>query len=228
MRRPRACAALPQPAAWACCATPLTRPSSSVAWGRPVWKVPATGFLRWARGSLQFDPRQTQYDNGRAGPPPGVDSNVLRRFDGVLLPALVPGAGTLRGVCELRRLVGRCARPAAGTCQYCGRAFCGDHGVLLDDGQETCSRSRCQRKRVDLERHLRYKAFVRGRNAGGQCGVPSCEMRPSGQCSRCRGFFCGRHLLDRHVSVRQGRAWVQQPASMCDHCWRRRPLWSQL
>lgn len=178
--------------------------------------------------SLSFDPRQTQYDNGRAGPVPGVSSNSWGRFDGVLLPALVPGAGTLRGACELRRLVGRCARPAVGTCQYCGRAFCGDHGILLDDGQEICGRSRCQRKRVDLERHLRYKAFVRERNAGGQCGVPGCETRPSGQCSRCRGFFCGRHLLNRHVSVRQGRTWVQHPASMCDHCWRRRPLWSQL
>jgi len=134
----------------------------------------------------------------------------------------------VRQVCELRRLVGRCGRPVAGTCQYCGRAFCSGHGALLGDGQEICSRSRCQHKRVDLERHLLYKAFVRERNAGGRCGMPGCESGPSGQCSRCRGFYCGRHLADRHVSVRQGRAWVQQPASMCDHCWQRRPLWSQL
>lgn len=196
--------------------------------GRRGWKPPATGLRNVVRGSPSFDRRQTRYDNGTVGPEPGVGSNALGRFHGVLLPALVPGAVTLRGVCELRRLIRRCARPAAGACQYCGRAFCGGHGVLLDDGQEICGRSRCQRKRVDLERHLRYKAFVRERNAGGQCGVPGCETRLSGQCSRCHGFFCGRHLLDRHVSVRQGRAWVQRPASMCDHCWRRRPLWSQL
>jgi len=139
-----------------------------------------------------------------------------------------PKGSTLRGACELKRLVRRCTRPAAGTCQYCGRAFCSDHGVVLDDGQEICSRSRCQRKRVDLEKHLRYKAFVRHRNVERQCGVPGCQATPAGQCSRCRGFFCSRHLGNRDMWVREGRAWARLPASMCEHCWRRRPLWSQV
>jgi hypothetical protein len=134
----------------------------------------------------------------------------------------------VKGACELKGLVRQCRRPAAGVCQYCGRAFCADHGLLLDDGQEICSRSRCQNKRVDLERHLLYKAMARRRNAAGQCGVPGCQSRPGGQCSRCRNFFCGRHLASRDMSVREGRVWVRLPASMCDHCWRRRPLWSQV
>jgi hypothetical protein len=98
----------------------------------------------------------------------------------------------------------------------------------MEDGQEICGRSRCQRKRVDLEGHLRYKAVVRRRNADNQCGLPGCQAGPGGQCSRCRGFFCNRHLADHDLWAREGRAWVRLPASMCEHCWRRRPLWSQL
>jgi hypothetical protein len=165
---------------------------------------------------------------------PGFGSGLRPRlqsgghFDGTLLLASALEGGVLRGACELRRLVRRCTRPAAGTCQYCGRAFCSDHGILVDDGQEICGRSRCQRKRIDLERHLRYKAVVRQRNTDNQCGVPGCQTRPGGQCSRCRGFFCGRHLANHDLWVREGRAWVRLPASMCEHCWRRSPLWSQL
>ena len=193
-----------------------------------------------ARRRPSFDLRETQYENGSTrmgtrrgtGPVPaqgfGHASNVRGHFDGALLPASALEGGVLRGACELRRLVRRCTRPAAGTCQYCGRAFCGDHGILMDGGQEICGRSRCQRKRIDLERHLRYKAVVRQRNTENQCGVPGCQTRPGGQCSRCRGFFCDRHLANRDLSVREGRAWVRLPASMCEHCWRRRPLWSQL
>jgi hypothetical protein len=121
------------------------------------------------------------------------------RFDRALLLASALEGSILRGTCDLRRLVRRCRRPAAGTCQYCGRAFCSDHGILVDDGQEICGRSRCQRKRIDLERHLRYKAVVRQQNADGRCWVPGCQTRPGGQCSRCRGFFCGRHLANRDL-----------------------------
>jgi hypothetical protein len=187
-----------------------------------------------------FDLRERQDENGSArmgarpgtGPDPplgcGHASNGRGHFDGALLLASALEGGVLRGACELRRLVRRCTRPAAGTCQYCGRAFCSDHGILVDDGQEICGRSRCQHKRVDLEKHLRYKAVVRQRNADGQCGVPGCQTRPGGQCSRCRAFFCDRHLADHDLWVREGRVWVRFPASMCEHCWRRRPLWSQL
>jgi hypothetical protein len=187
-----------------------------------------------------FDLRETQYENGSArmdarlgtGPVPALGcghvSNGRGHFDGALLPASALEGGVLRGACELRRLVRRCTRPAAGTCQYCGRAFCSDHGILVDDGQEICGRSRCQRKRIDLEKHLRYKAVVRQRNADSQCGVPGCQTGPGGQCSRCRAFFCHRHLADHDLWVREGRVWVRFPASMCEHCWRRHPLWSQL
>lgn len=158
------------------------------------------------------------------GPASETETTVVRRYP----RSATVEEGTLSGACELKRFARRCAHPAAGTCQYCGRAFCSDHGLVLDDGQEICSRPRCQRKRVDLERHLRYKAFVRQRNAERQCGVPRCQAVPAGQCSRCRGFFCGRHLDNRDMQVREGRVWVRLPASMCEHCWRRRPLWSQL
>ena len=158
----------------------------------------------------------------------GHASNGRVHFDGALLLASALEGGVLRGACELRRLVRRCTRPAAGTCQYCGRAFCSHHGILTDDGQEVCGRARCQRKRIDLEKHLRYKAVVRQRNADSRCGVPGCQTRPGGQCSRCRGFFCGRHLANHDLWVREGRAWIRLPASMCEHCRRRRPLWSQL
>jgi len=161
-----------------------------------------------------------------SGPRPSVRNRDGSDATPPATPA--PGGSTVRGACELKRFARRCARPSAGTCQYCGRAFCSDHGVILDDGQEICSRSRCQRKRIDLEKHLRYKAFVRQRNVERQCGVPACQSTPTGQCSRCRGFFCSRHLANRDMQVREGRAWARHPASMCEHCWRRRPLWSQL
>ncbi len=190
--------------------------------------LPAVCRVARADRSVSFDQWDPHPDNGAGGSLPGVPSVMAGRVCGASVSDAVPGGDMLRGACELRRLFRRCARPPVGTCQYCGRVFCGDHGVLLDDGQEICTRSRCQHKRVDLERHLRYKAFARERNVSGQCGVPGCEARPSGQCSRCRALYCDRHLANRHVAVRQGRVWVRHPASMCNHCWRRRPLWSQI
>lgn len=131
-------------------------------------------------------------------------------------------------LCRVRRGFWPCKQTAIATCQYCGRPFCERHGVTLEDGQEICSRDRCQRKREDLERHLIYKREVARRNAQGLCGHLSCGSAFGGQCSKCRGFFCARHLESRDDLVRRGSQRVRQRTSMCLHCWSRRSLWSRL
>jgi hypothetical protein len=115
-----------------------------------------------------------------------------------------------------------------GTCQYCGRAFCAGHGERENDGQEVCARKRCRQKKADVALHLEYKARVARRNAAGLCGQEGCETRYGGQCSKCKGFFCMAHVAPREETVRKGLATVSRMAAMCDHCWRRRPLWSRM
>jgi predicted nucleic acid binding AN1-type Zn finger protein len=130
--------------------------------------------------------------------------------------------------CQVRRGFRPCKQTAIATCQYCGRPFCDQHGVILEDGQEICSRDRCQRKKEDLERHLIYKREVARRNAQGLCGHLSCQSAFRGQCSKCRGYFCARHLESRDDLVRRDSQQIRQRTSMCLHCWSRRSLWSKL
>jgi hypothetical protein len=115
-----------------------------------------------------------------------------------------------------------------GRCIYCGRAFCGDHGELRDEGQEICSRKNCVAKRDDLVIHLHYVALVNRDNDAGVCGQRGCDEKPEGECGRCRGFFCTRHLDTREETVNRGRARVSQMATMCLHCWARRPIWTRM
>lgn len=136
--------------------------------------------------------------------------------------------GVAASTCEMKSgLFGGCRGAAVAVCQYCGRSFCEAHGVRLEDGQEICARKRCQEKRSDLARHLAYKEAVAERNRQGLCGVAECHTRYGGQCSKCHGFYCLRHLQERQELVRKGMTTVARPASMCDHCWKRRPLWSR-
>ena len=121
-----------------------------------------------------------------------------------------------------------CKGQPVGLCIYCGRAFCAAHGEVQSGGQEICSRKNCLAKRDDLVIHLHYVAVVQGFNESGACGQPGCHERPDGQCGRCRAYYCGRHLDTREETVSQGRGRISQMASMCPHCWQRRPIWTRM
>lgn len=134
----------------------------------------------------------------------------------------------MRRQCEVgRRWFSRCSAPAVGSCQYCGRAFCAQHGTLEDEYQEICNRPICREKQADVRDHLAYKQEAWERNQGLRCGHPDCLQRPSGQCSRCRLLFCESHLLERLETVRQGFSQITRPVSVCEHCAARLRLWSR-
>ncbi len=126
--------------------------------------------------------------------------------------------------CEISRLLRPCGRKGIAICQYCGRSFCAEHGDRLEDGQEICRRRVCMRKREDLTRHLAYSDEVSERNESERCGAGECGARPQGQCTKCRGLFCFTHVSQRKVEVRDGS--VAQ-GSVCQHCHKRRKLWSR-
>ena len=121
-----------------------------------------------------------------------------------------------------------CKQRPVGLCIYCGRAFCGDHGELRDQGEEICSRKNCIAKRDDLVTHLEYRALVVAQNQQtGTCGIPGCSHKPDGQCARCRAYFCLGHLDTREETVGTGYQQIRQMATMCAHCWDRRPIWTR-
>ncbi len=128
-------------------------------------------------------------------------------------------------ICQLRHNVFSCRTEAAASCQYCGRSFCRSHGVVLADGQEVCNRKFCVAKRIDLEMHLAYCRDVEARNAAGRCGVEGCDAAPGGRCARCKGSYCSRHVEGHDDTVLVNRVRVQRSASLCRHCWVRRPIW---
>lgn len=128
-------------------------------------------------------------------------------------------------ICQLKRRFRTCGAGAAGLCQYCNRLFCDDHGVVQDDRQEICTRRFCQDKRRDLIRHLEYKEAVESRNERRLCGIESCSRILGGRCARCDGYFCGRHVEPREEMYLQNRVRMRRMASLCHHCWARRPIW---
>jgi hypothetical protein len=127
--------------------------------------------------------------------------------------------------CELKTGLFKCGQEAVGLCQYCGRLFCDRHSELLEELQEVCSRKPCVAKRQDLVRHLAYKDAVSARNEQQQCGIEGCSRGFSGQCTRCKGYFCGHHVEVRQETVLQNRVRVPRRATLCQHCWDRRPIW---
>ena len=127
--------------------------------------------------------------------------------------------------CELKRGLFTCGAEAVGLCQYCGRRFCAKHTELIEEHQEICTRKFCVAKRQDLLKHLAYKDAVFGRNEEKRCGTAGCRRDMSGRCVRCRGYFCGYHVEVRQETVLQNRVRVPRRATLCQHCWDRRPIW---
>ena len=126
--------------------------------------------------------------------------------------------------CENTRLFRSCSQMGIAVCQYCGRSFCGKHGDPLEDGQEICHRRVCLRKREDLMHHFAYRDAVSELNESERCGTSDCAAPPQGQCTKCRGLFCFTHVIDRKIEVRDGS--IAQ-GSVCQHCHKRRKLWSK-
>jgi hypothetical protein len=75
---------------------------------------------------------------------------------------------------------------------------------------------------------MRYKDFVIGRNGSGRCGRPDCDHLPEGQCARCRAYFCYRHLETHEEVTGRGLEQVSRLATLCAHCWERRPIWTRM
>ena len=121
-----------------------------------------------------------------------------------------------------------CKGKPIGLCIYCGRAFCGEHGEIRDAGEEICTRKNCIAKRDDLVVHMEYRSLVAAQNETGTCGIPNCTHKPDGECARCRAFFCLGHLDTREETVGRGINQKRQMATMCGHCWDRRPIWNRM
>ena len=95
----------------------------------------------------------------------------------------------------------------------------------MEDGREICSRKYCVAKREDLVVHLAYKGVVDKRNQSRRCGLEGCRSEMTGECVRCRGFFCDRHAEKRQERVYENQVLVHRVASLCEHCWKRRSIW---
>mgnify|MGYP001553395265 CR=1 FL=1 len=102
------------------------------------------------------------------------------------------------------------------------------HGVIQDDGQEICNRKECVAKKEDLLVHLAYKAAVAERNATRHCGIETCGAQAKGECIRCGGFFCDRHVENRVEKVIENKIALQRVASLCEHCYKRRTIWLKM
>ena len=129
--------------------------------------------------------------------------------------------------CYSRGLLHHCHEAIVGVCQYCGRPFCCVHGDIVEQVQEICRRPLCQKKVVDLRAHQSYLVLAGQRNAGQMCGLLDCQRQPWGQCSHCGAVFCRSHVRPRVRTIRREGLPVQEPVSLCDHCWQRHDLWAQ-
>ncbi|HEX5368791.1 MAG TPA: hypothetical protein VFY10_05175 [Dehalococcoidia bacterium] len=127
--------------------------------------------------------------------------------------------------CAIRGLLSSCGAEVQGTCVYCGRAFCKDHGVVLPNGEEVCSRKNCVAKRDDLARHLEYKDAVLLRNRQRLCGIESCGNEFAGQCARCKGYFCKKHAVISDDPALEAEVPIGHLAHVCKHCQARRAIW---
>jgi hypothetical protein len=127
--------------------------------------------------------------------------------------------------CAIKGFLSSCGDDATAQCVYCGRAFCAKHGVVLEEGEEICSRKNCVAKREDLARHLVYKEVVLERNRGKLCGLEVCGGQFASQCTRCRGYFCAQHVFLASDSVGEGQPLPDRPPVVCRHCYERRPVW---
>jgi hypothetical protein len=46
-----------------------------------------------------------------------------------------------------------------------------------------------------------------------------------GQCYRCKGFFCVRHVRPQEDIVVQDGIRFRRTVRLCQHCVKRRPIW---
>ncbi len=127
--------------------------------------------------------------------------------------------------CAIKGFLSSCGDDATAQCVYCGRAFCAKHGVVLEEGEEICSRKNCVAKREDLARHLVYKEVVLKQNREKLCGLEVCGEQFASQCTRCRGYFCAQHVFLASDSVGEGQPLPDRPPVLCRHCYERRPIW---
>ena len=128
-------------------------------------------------------------------------------------------------LCEINGRFSSCKNPADARCIYCGRPFCQRHGIIEAEGHEVCNRKFCVAKREDLMVHMAYKDVVLARNDQKQCGIDGCHGELESQCIRCRGFFCVLHVEGREEKIQENQVFVVQIASLCRHCFVRRPIW---
>ena len=114
-----------------------------------------------------------------------------------------------------------------GQCQYCAKGFCARHGRIQDDGQEICVEDRCARLRVDVARHLVFKAAAKERNQDARCGEPECLHAHSLSCDRCGCRYCEDHLRQVIMTTPRGGELQTEAVAICDHCRARLPLWAE-
>ena len=129
--------------------------------------------------------------------------------------------------CDHRGRLRRCREPLVGQCQYCASGFCAHHGRVQDDGQEICRRDRCERLRVDVERHLIFKLAARERNQFTHCGEPGCPQPHTLICERCNCRYCEDHIRQVIMTVPRGGELQTEAVAICDHCRARLPLWTE-
>jgi hypothetical protein len=135
----------------------------------------------------------------------------------------------VKTACEVKGGLFRCRSEAVAYCQYCGRPFCAEHTTVRGgEGKEVCSRKFCVAKWDDLQKHLVYKAAVDERNAASACGIDGCGAGTQGQCVRCKGHFCAQHVQPREEPVLHNKVVINQMATLCYHCWQRRPIWVRM
>ena len=118
-----------------------------------------------------------------------------------------------------------CGQAAVTDCAYCARPFCEQHGERGSHYMDVCSRTRCQRKREDLDAHTRWQGRVEPSNRVSVCADERCGARMRHECSRCRLLFCAEHVraMRGRDSSRQRPAAVK--ALVCAHCAQRRKIW---
>ena len=119
-----------------------------------------------------------------------------------------------------------CERPAVASCVYCGQSFCEQHGERGPDYTDTCSRRPCRAKRRDVAEHLAWKQRVYQSNSVSVCAREDCPQRMRHQCSSCRLMFCDEHVETVRMDPYGGRKTRELQIAVCDHCRKRRKLWS--
>ena len=81
-------------------------------------------------------------------------------------------------------------------------------------------------RRVDVARHLVFKAEAAERNLARRCGQPDCAQPHTLLCERCTRRYCEDHVRQVIMTVTRGGEMQTEAVLICDHCRERLPLWS--